>query len=67
MVKLHLEQVSAKVRNGPPNDDDADLSTDFWSGVIPVTTHYGTPEPDPTLKAGVPVPPNVSGYHRPTQ
>ena len=66
MVKLHLEEVSAKVRVGPPSDDDADLATDFWSGVIPVTTQYGAPEADPTLKPDIPVPPNVAAYRRPT-
>ncbi len=66
MVKLHLEEVSAKVRVGPPSDDDADLATDFWSGVIPVTTQYGVPEADPTLKPDIPAPPNVAAYRRPT-
>lgn len=66
MVKLHLEEVSAKVRVGPPSDDDADLATDFWSGVIPVTTQYGVPEADPTLKPDISAPPNVAAYRRPT-
>jgi hypothetical protein len=65
MVKLHLEEVSAKVRTGPPADDEADLATDYWSGVIPVTTHFGTPEADPTLKPDVPAPTNVAAYRRP--
>jgi len=64
MVKLHLEQVSAKVRNGPPLDEDEDLSTNFWSGVIPVGLHYGAPEPDPTLHVNIPVPPHIRSYHR---
>ena len=41
-----IDEASAKIRTGPPNDDDEDMSLDVWAGVIPVRTVLGAPEPD---------------------
>ncbi|MDI5969281.1 pyridoxamine 5'-phosphate oxidase family protein [Streptomyces sp. SL13] len=53
VVRLDLTEVSAKTRTGGPNDDEADLALPYWSGVVPVTEHRGTPAPaadlDPTI------------------
>ncbi len=46
VVRLALDEGSAKVRNGPPVDDPADLDLDHWAGVIPVAMIRGQPEPD---------------------
>jgi nitroimidazol reductase NimA-like FMN-containing flavoprotein (pyridoxamine 5'-phosphate oxidase superfamily) len=59
VLRLSLETASAKVRTGPPIDDEEDYDVDVWAGVVPVTTTLGTPEPDPLLKAGIPLPDNV--------
>ncbi len=59
VLQLSLNNGSAKVRTGPPIDDAEDYDVDVWAGVIPVTTTLGTPEPDPLLKAGIPLPDNV--------
>ena len=59
VLRLSLETASAKVRTGPPIDDEEDYDIDVWAGVVPVTTTLGTPEPDPLLKAGIPPPDNV--------
>ncbi|WP_130796856.1 pyridoxamine 5'-phosphate oxidase family protein [Streptomyces otsuchiensis] len=63
VLALDLEQVSAKVRDGGPNDDPEDLSLPHWSGVLPVARHHGTPVP-----AGgrpTPVPAYLTAYTRP--
>ena len=36
VLRLALTEFSAKVRTGPPIDDDADLSLPVWAGVVPV-------------------------------
>ena len=40
---LDLVEVSAKVRNGPPVDDEEDLSLAVWSGVVPIKTVVADP------------------------
>ena len=53
---LELDEVSAKVRTGPPIDDEPDYALPCWAGVLPIRMTAGTPEPDPRLAAGTPVP-----------
>jgi uncharacterized protein len=65
ILGLELHEVSAKVRNGPPGDDEADYAVPVWAGVIPLSTVVGTPIPDPRLMAGLSVPPHVTEFLRP--
>jgi len=53
---MHLDEVAAKVRTGPPADDEPDYNLDVWAGVVPIATTIGAPEDDPRLKAGVATP-----------
>ncbi|HEY6334593.1 MAG TPA: pyridoxamine 5'-phosphate oxidase family protein [Alphaproteobacteria bacterium] len=53
---MELEEVSAKVRTGPPVDDEPDYALPCWAGVLPVSIATGTPIPDPRLPAGTPLP-----------
>ncbi|WP_233498595.1 pyridoxamine 5'-phosphate oxidase family protein [Blastococcus sp. TF02A-26] len=64
VLVLPLEEVSVKVRTGPPSDDDADLDLPHWAGVLPLRTVPGAPEPAPDLSAGIAVPAHVSGWSR---
>ena len=41
VVALDIEHASAKVRTGPPVDDEEDLRLPIWAGVVPVTTSLG--------------------------
>ncbi|MFI6644195.1 pyridoxamine 5'-phosphate oxidase family protein [Streptomyces sp. NPDC050504] len=56
VISLDLDEVSAKVRTGGAGDAPADLSLPHWSGVVPLTTRYGTPAPADGLDPAVPVP-----------
>ncbi len=58
VLSIHLEDASAKVRTGPPKDDEEDYTSDSWAGVVPLRLQRGEPIPDPLLKAGV----NKPGY-----
>lgn len=60
VIRLDLNEVSAKVRTGGPGDDAADLDLPHWSGVVPVATAYGTPVPAADLAPGIPVPDYLS-------
>jgi uncharacterized protein len=64
VLALPLDEVSAKVRTGPPLDDEEDYAMDLWAGVIPLHTNAGAPEPDPRLDADT-VPSRVIGDWRP--
>ncbi|MFD9125608.1 pyridoxamine 5'-phosphate oxidase family protein [Kitasatospora sp. NPDC059571] len=54
VIRLVLDEVSAKTRNDGANDDEADLGLPHWSGVVPVRTAYGTPEPHPGTAVPLP-------------
>lgn len=47
VLELPIEEASAKVRTGPPVDDEEDMSWPVWAGVIPLSIVKGAPEPDP--------------------
>jgi nitroimidazol reductase NimA-like FMN-containing flavoprotein (pyridoxamine 5'-phosphate oxidase superfamily) len=56
ILALPLDEASAKVRAGPPVDDDADHALDVWAGVVPMRLARGEPAPDPALRSGIEVP-----------
>jgi nitroimidazol reductase NimA-like FMN-containing flavoprotein (pyridoxamine 5'-phosphate oxidase superfamily) len=65
VLRLDLVEVSAKVRTGPPIDDEEDLGLDCWAGVLPLRLVPGEPVADPQLPAGRPPSADVTGYRRP--
>jgi nitroimidazol reductase NimA-like FMN-containing flavoprotein (pyridoxamine 5'-phosphate oxidase superfamily) len=56
LLRIPLEEASAKVRTGPPTDDDADLELPVWAGVVGLRTVADEPEPDELLAAGIKLP-----------
>mgnify|MGYP001814153338 FL=1 len=62
LLAIEISEASAKVRTGPPGDDDEDLGSGIWAGVIPLATIAGPAIPAPDLEDGVEVPPSVTGY-----
>ena len=50
VLSLPLEEVSAKVRTGPPLDDEEDYELPVWAGVIPLQLVAEEPIPDPRLE-----------------
>lgn len=47
VLAFDLKEVSAKIRQGPPVDDEEDYSLPVWAGVIPFATVQGDPIDDP--------------------
>ena len=64
VLSLPIEEASAKIRSGPPHDDEEDYALGCWAGVLPLKLTALAPEPDPRLPAGVPVPAGLSGWSR---
>jgi len=64
VMRLPIEEFSAKVRKGPPIDDEEDYSFPTWAGVIPLQMAPGAPENDPRLDPKMPVPVYASAYSR---
>ena len=54
VLALPIEEVSAKVRTGPPIDDEEDYSMPIWAGVVPIRSQVDQPLPDDRLLPGVP-------------
>ena len=65
VLRLPIEEASAKVRTGPPLDDEEDYALECWAGVLPLRLTPGAPVPDPRMPAGRPLPPSVTAYARP--
>lgn len=65
VLALPIDEASAKVRTGPPVDDEEDYALPVWAGVIPIAGAARTPVPDPRLPAGVAVPDAAARYARP--
>jgi uncharacterized protein len=61
VLRLPLSEASAKVREGPPADDEPDYALDVWAGVIPMEIVRRAPESDPRLPSGVELPPYLRG------
>lgn len=64
VLKLPLEEVSAKVRTGPPIDDEEDYELPVWAGVVPLGVSSGQAVNDKRLPSGIQTPPYVTGYRR---
>lgn len=56
LLAFTIDEASAKVRTGPPKDDEEDYSMDVWAGVVPLKVQKSVAIPDPSLKPGVPLP-----------
>jgi uncharacterized protein len=65
VLALDLVEVSAKVRDGEPVDDEEDMALPHWAGVVPLTLTAGTPVPADDLDSAVPLPPYLTPYRRP--
>jgi uncharacterized protein len=65
ILAVELREASAKIRTGPPLDEEEDVDLPIWAGVLPLRTVAERPEDAPGLPPGVEVPANVAEYRRP--
>jgi len=59
VLRIPIAEASAKVRTGPPIDDEPDYELPHWAGEIPLTITVGAPVPDARLAPSTPVPEHV--------
>jgi nitroimidazol reductase NimA-like FMN-containing flavoprotein (pyridoxamine 5'-phosphate oxidase superfamily) len=65
VLRLPLDEASAKIRDcGPDDGDTRDAELDVWAGHVPLVVQALEPVPDALLRPGIPVPPGLSPYRR---
>ena len=65
VLRLPLDEASAKIRTGGPDDGDTpDAGLDVWAGHLPLVVRALDPVPDPALRPGIPVPDALREYRR---
>jgi len=64
VLSLPLLEGSAKIRTGPPLDDEEDYAMNVWAGVVPLKLVAGEPIKDPRLPEGIEVPEYARSYRR---
>src|SRR5947208_5989507 len=64
ILRLPLSEVSAKVRTGPPIDDEADYALPVWAGVIPVHVAFDSPIRDERCDRAIALPPYLQNFQR---
>jgi len=60
VLGMAISEASAKIRSGPPVDDDADYALPIWAGLVPVRQVAGAPADDGRLAPGAELPRNLS-------
>ena len=63
-LSMPITEASAKVRTGPPLDDEEDYAMRVWAGVLPLRLETGKPIKDPRLPEGIEVPSYILKYKR---
>ncbi|QPC44786.1 pyridoxamine 5'-phosphate oxidase family protein [Kaustia mangrovi] len=62
VLSMPLDEASAKIRTGPPVDDEEDYGDPVWAGVLPFRTQTLAPIPCPRLLDGLEVPDAVRDF-----
>ena len=62
VFSMPIDEGSAKVRSGPPVDDDEDYSLPIWAGVLPVSQVLHEAVPDPKNQSGLEVPAHIRNF-----
>ncbi len=62
VLSLKLDECSAKIRSGPPGDDEPDFGIPVWAGVIPVKMQVLAPVDDPRLLPDLTPAPHITGF-----
>ncbi|CAN5320352.1 pyridoxamine 5'-phosphate oxidase family protein [soil metagenome] len=64
VLRLSIDEASAKIRTGDPVDDEEDYAMDVWAGVLPLEVSHGDPISDAKLPAGIEPPEYILKYKR---
>jgi nitroimidazol reductase NimA-like FMN-containing flavoprotein (pyridoxamine 5'-phosphate oxidase superfamily) len=64
VLRLPIDEASAKIRTGPPVDDEEDYAMNVWAGVLPLNLSPSTPVADPKLDPNIKPPKYAADYRR---
>jgi nitroimidazol reductase NimA-like FMN-containing flavoprotein (pyridoxamine 5'-phosphate oxidase superfamily) len=64
VLEFSIEEASAKIRTGPPVDEEEDYALPVWAGVLPVALTAADPLPDPRLVAGSEIPEHIVRFRK---
>jgi nitroimidazol reductase NimA-like FMN-containing flavoprotein (pyridoxamine 5'-phosphate oxidase superfamily) len=64
VVSIRIDEASAKVRIGPPVDDEEDYARPVWAGILPLHVAPSAPIRDERLAEDIPLPAYIAGYSR---
>jgi nitroimidazol reductase NimA-like FMN-containing flavoprotein (pyridoxamine 5'-phosphate oxidase superfamily) len=64
VLEFKLEEASAKIRSGPPKDDEEDYALPVWAGILPLSITPGEPIPDPRMESATKVPDHIKKFRR---
>jgi hypothetical protein len=64
VVSIKIDQASAKVRSGPPGDDEEDYALPIWAGVLPLQEMPLSPVRDELMTQDIAVPTYIAKYSR---
>lgn len=64
VLEFAIEEASAKIRTGPPGDDEEDYQLPIWAGVLPLKLSPGEPVADDRLTPGIPMAESVRRFRR---
>lgn len=62
ILSMPLDECSAKIRNGPPVDDEEDYALPIWAGVVPLRTAVLAPVDDSRLREGLEPPDHARNF-----
>jgi uncharacterized protein len=62
VVAVKIDEASAKIRTGPPLDEEEDYKLSVWAGVLPVSKGFDKPVRDPKLKSRISLPGYIKNY-----
>jgi nitroimidazol reductase NimA-like FMN-containing flavoprotein (pyridoxamine 5'-phosphate oxidase superfamily) len=60
VLAFAIDEASAKIRTGPPIDDEEDYELAIWAGVVPLVQQVGAAVPCPRLDADMAIPDHVA-------
>ncbi|UWQ29205.1 pyridoxamine 5'-phosphate oxidase family protein [Leisingera sp. M523] len=60
LLRMPIKEGAAKIRSGPPKDDEEDYALPIWAGVVPMALELKPPQPDPANLEGVAMPDHLS-------
>lgn len=64
IFEIKITAASAKIRQGPVNDDYPDPDPKTWAGIVPVSQGFGAPIPDKTVEPGLVLPASLAKIAR---